>query len=163
MTKPISYRSCQSLRHLVLLFGIGVLCATARTTMAQADDVPADLRDRIPIIDPSGRIPPGTLPPSMVDEEGRPVAHVHNANMSCCAPCAPEGNEDPDVFRRPCFLRALGKSRKGIESASGLMYPDGINVPAGQTAAASLQGFRNLLSSVLQPAFLSQAWDGVKC
>lgn len=89
-------------------------------------------------------------------------AHRHNNDMSCCAPCAPEANQDPDVFRRPCFLRALSKSRKGIEASSGLMFSDGIDVPAGQTAAARLEGFRTLLSSLLQPAFLPQAWDGVK-
>lgn len=91
----------------------------------------------------------------------RESAHLHSPDMSCCAPCAPEGNQDPDVFKRPCFLRALGKSLKGGQSSAGLMFPDGMNVPAGQTAAAALDGFRSLLSSVLQPAVLPQAWEGV--
>lgn len=89
-------------------------------------------------------------------------AHLHSPDMSCCAPCAPEGNQDPDVFKRPRFLRALGKSLKAGQSSAGLMFPDGMNVPAGQTAATGLAAFLNLLSSVLQPAFLPQAWEGVK-
>ena len=163
MMRSISYYWRRPSRHQILLLAAGVLFVTVRTTMAQADDVPADLRGRVPIIDPNGRVPPGTLPPGMVDEKGRPVAHVHNADMSCCAPCVPtEADESPDVFRRPCFVRKLAKSRVGFGAYHGLTGREDVKLAVEHLDPTDVEGFHSLLSKMLRPEYLPPAWDKIE-
>jgi len=162
MTKPISYRWRQPRRHMVLLFAACVIFSILRTAMGQPEDVPADLRNRVPVIGPDGTVPPGSLPPGMVDEQGRPIAHVHNANMSCCAPCAPETNTDPDVCKRPCFTRALGKARKYRGECDGLTGAAEVRLTQDRMPAEVIERFRGLLHNVLQVAYLPHGWNEVQ-
>ena len=90
-------------------------------------------------------------------------AHAHNADMSCCAPCAPEANRDPDVFRRPCFVRALARARQGFHSHYAQTGTRGIDIKVSGDAIPihSVQGFRALLNAVLLPDFLTRTWDEI--
>ena len=86
-------------------------------------------------------------------------AHIHNIDMSCCAPCAPETNTDPDVFKRPCFTRALAKSRKGFDAYLGLTNVEEVRISQQAIPVESIAGFEAMLTSLLQPGFLPAAWD----
>lgn len=86
-------------------------------------------------------------------------AHVHNEDMSCCAPCAPETNRDADVFKRPCFTRALAMSRKGFDAYLGLTDVEEVRVSQERIPAVDVAGFEALLTTLLQPGFLPAAWD----
>ncbi|UCC32250.1 MAG: hypothetical protein JSU86_08195, partial [Phycisphaerales bacterium] len=91
-------------------------------------------------------------------------AHVHNADMSCCKPCSPtEADRDPDIFKRPCFVRAIGKSRE-FAPVFGLTRggAGGIKLPQESIPVAYLQGFQALLTAVLQPDFLAASWQSVE-
>ena len=91
-------------------------------------------------------------------------AHAHNADMSCCAPCAPEANRDPDVFKRPCFVRALAKSRQGFHSHYAQTAARGIDIKVSGDAIPvhSVKGFQALLDIVMHPDYLPRTWDEIK-
>lgn len=40
--------------------------------------------------------------------------HIHNADMSCCRCIPSEADSDPDVFKRPCFMKRLALSRQAF-------------------------------------------------
>ncbi len=86
-------------------------------------------------------------------------AHVHNNDMSCCAPCAAETNQDPDVFKRPCFTRALLKSRKGFDAYFGLSDAEEVRVSQEGIPGEGIAGFEALLTILLQPGFLPTEWN----
>jgi len=85
-------------------------------------------------------------------------AHRHNNDMSCCAPCAPETNRDADVFKRPCFTRALLKSRQGFDAYFGLSAAEEPRILQEGIPAEGVEGFERLLTTVLQPGFLPREW-----
>jgi hypothetical protein len=86
-------------------------------------------------------------------------AHIHNIDMSCCAPCAPETNQDADVFKRPCFTRDLLKSRKGFDAYFGLSDAEEARVSQEGIPGEGIAGFEALLTSLLQPGFLPTEWN----
>lgn len=102
------------------------------------------------------KLPPGYDPPER--------AHRHNSNMSCCAPCAPETNRDRDVFKRPCFVRALAKARVGFHTYHAWTGPDGIEfkVPGNPIPPQSIEGFQSILRAVIQADHLPRAWNDVE-
>ena len=114
---------------------------------------------------PDGRVPPGTLPPWMVDEEGRPIAHLHKPDMSCCRCTATEADQDPDVFKRPCFVHGLMKSREPargvIVGLTGRPERDGIHVGPDRIPAVEIEGFQSLVGTVLQRRYSPRAWDAL--
>jgi hypothetical protein len=90
------------------------------------------------------------------------TAHVHNQDMSCCAPCAPETNQNADVFKRPCFVRALQRSLEKPKKASyGLTGPIESKVPQNGLPLQSIRASESLLGTFLQPDYLPEAWDEV--
>jgi len=92
-------------------------------------------------------------------------AHAHNADMSCCTPCVPtEADQAADVFKRPCFVHALGKSREAVGTARGLEEDDerDVELSVDRVPNADIDAFKSLLGLVLQPTYLPRAWAGVR-
>ena len=115
--------------------------------------------------DPAEGVPEWALP-YMFDEQGKPRAHIHNPDMSCCKPCVPtDADRDPDVFRRPCFARALVRSRETVRAfVYGLTGGprDGIHVGAERIPAQDIEGFQSLLTTVLKPGSVPRAWEEIE-
>ncbi len=105
------------------------------------------------------------IPPEIANQPpDHRSAHRHtDAEHSCCAPCAPEANRDPDVFRRSCFVRALARARQGFHSHYAQTGTHGIEIKVSGDAIPvhSVQGFRALLNAVLRPDSLPQTWDEI--
>lgn len=118
------------------------------------------------VVDAATDPPTQVVPPEIANQPpDHRSAHVHNADRSCCKPCVPtEADEDPDVFKRPCFARALGKSRQptrwflvGLTGREG-----GIKLSEELIPVPYLEGFQGLLSGVLHADYLPRAWHNVE-
>ncbi len=101
--------------------------------------------------------------PNVQEVKGEAQRHFHSPDMSCCAPCASETNADPDVFKRPCFVRALSRSlEKPKRVCEGLTDAADVKLTQDRLPVHIIERFRGLLSTVLQPAFLPRRWDQVQ-
>jgi len=88
-------------------------------------------------------------------------AHLHSPDMSCCAPCLPEENQDADVCKRPCFVRALSKSGKSPEACAGLTEAVGAKLRDEGIPAKYIEGLHSFLNAVLQSRYLPRSWRDV--
>jgi hypothetical protein len=67
-------------------------------------------------------------------------------------------NQDPDVFKRPCFVRALHRSLEKPKAYEGLTDTVEVKVTEDRIPAQEIEGFRGLLTTLLQPAYLPRPW-----
>jgi hypothetical protein len=93
-------------------------------------------------------------------------AHVHTADMSCCR-CAPtDADQDPDVFKRPCFIHALVRSRETVRAfvagLTGRPEREGIHVAADGIPARDVGELQTLLAAVIMPGYLPRTWDAIE-
>lgn len=86
-------------------------------------------------------------------------AHAHKSDGSCCQPCVPtEAELNEDVFRRPCFVRYLSRSRelgrRAYRGLTGDALRDGIPI-SNELVPLSVQvQFTTMIEEVLKPSFL---------
>ena len=112
------------------------------------------------------RHPPGWLPAHALDEQGKPRAHIHNPDMSCCVCTPTAADRDSDVFKRPCFLQALGRSRETVRSfvngLTGGLRDGNVKLDTNQIPDEDLQAFQMHLERVLNFEYLPGEWNQVQ-
>jgi hypothetical protein len=75
-----------------------------------------------------------------------------------------EADIDPDVLKRPCFVRALVRSRKAFGAATGLGGREeaGIRLPIERIPREYFEQVQSRLRSFLQPAYLPTTWEDLE-
>jgi len=92
--------------------------------------------------------------------KGEAQRHFHSPDMSCCAPCAPETNQDADVFKRPCFVRALQRSlEKPKKAFDGLTDTVAVKLRGESIPASEKEGFQSMVGVALRHDFLPRRWE----
>jgi len=99
----------------------------------------------------------------LAQEESGAIPDIENHHASAIRePCIPtEEERDPDVFKRPCFVRTLRFSRRFAPVHGLTRTQGGVQLPAEAIPATSLHRFRGLLAQVLKPEYLPASWATV--
>lgn len=86
-------------------------------------------------------------------------AHAHNADMSCCKPCVPTAaDRDPDVVKRPCFVRALNKARVNY----GIFRRVDPDLPGDRIPEDEQAQFKRFLEQVFTDECLPKSWTAAQ-
>ncbi len=99
------------------------------------------------------------IPPEVANQPpDNRTAHRHSdPEDSCCKPCVQTAaDRDPDVAKRPCFVRALNKARVN----SGIFgYPHGQTISGDRLPEGERIQFEGYLERLLNPSVLPEVWS----